>query len=63
MESLRYDLAFAVRALRRNWLFTISVVLTLAIGIGAATAVFGVINRCRSAISRASSCCEWSSSS
>ncbi len=44
MESLRYDLAFAVRALRRNWLFTLSVVVTLAIGIGAATAVFGVIN-------------------
>ena len=44
MATLSHDLAFAVRSLRRNGLFTLSVVVTLAVGIGAATAVFGVIN-------------------
>ena len=44
MDSLRLDLLFAFRTLRRNALFTLSVTATLAIGIGAATAVFGVVN-------------------
>jgi putative ABC transport system permease protein len=44
MDTLRLDLVFALRTLRRNALFTLSVAATLAIGIGAATAVFGVVN-------------------
>ena len=44
MDTLRLDLVFALRTLRRNALFTLSVTATLAIGIGAATAVFGVVN-------------------
>jgi predicted permease len=44
MDTLWLDLAFALRALRRNALFAASVVVTLGIGIGAATAVFGVIH-------------------
>lgn len=44
MDTLRLDLVFALRTLRRNALFTLSVTITLAVGIGAATAVFGVVN-------------------
>lgn len=42
MDTLRLDLAFALRAIRRNPLFTLTVAATLALGVGAATAVFGV---------------------
>jgi len=44
METLINDLTFALRVLRRNATFAASVVVTLAVGIGAATAMFAVVN-------------------
>lgn len=44
LESLLLDLKHVCRRLRRSPVFAITVVLTLAIGIGANTAVFSVIN-------------------
>jgi len=44
MDTLISDLTFALRVLRRNATFATSVVVTLAVGIGAAAAVFGVVN-------------------
>ena len=44
METLWHDLRFAVRMLAKKRGFTAIIVLTLAIGIGANTAVFSVIN-------------------
>src|SRR5688572_10791323 len=38
------DLSFAVRTLRRSPLFTLASVLTIALGIGASTAIFSVTN-------------------
>jgi putative ABC transport system permease protein len=43
MDTLRLDLLFAFRTLRRNALFTLSAGGTIAIGIGAATAMFAVV--------------------
>ena len=43
MESLARDLRFAIRSLARNPGFTAVSVLTLALGIGATTAVFSVV--------------------
>ena len=43
-EELRQDIAYAMRTLRRNSGFSLVVVLTLALGIGANTAIFTLID-------------------
>jgi putative ABC transport system permease protein len=44
LDSLRQDICYSVRSLRRNPGFTITAAVTLAIGIGATTALFSALN-------------------
>jgi predicted permease len=44
LDSLGRDLRFALRGMRRNPTFTVAVVLTLALGLGANTAIFAVVD-------------------
>lgn len=44
LDEVRQDLAFAARSARRNPLFTVLVALTIALGVGANTAIFSLVN-------------------
>ncbi|HEX7121391.1 MAG TPA: ABC transporter permease, partial [Gemmatimonadaceae bacterium] len=45
LENLRHDLTYAIRGLRARPGFTIAVAATLALGIGANAAMFGIVDR------------------
>src|SRR5215475_14015206 len=44
IEGVIYDFRYAMRALRRRGSFTTIAVLTMALGIGAATAMFAIVD-------------------
>src|SRR5579862_3586484 len=45
LERFQQDLRYALRGFARNPMFTIAVIATLAVAIGATTAVFSVVDR------------------
>jgi putative ABC transport system permease protein len=45
MGTVAQDVRYALRGFRRNRAFTVTVIITLALGIGATTAVFSVVDR------------------
>ncbi len=45
LENLLRDIRYALRGFRRNPVFTVTVIITLALGIGTTTAVFSVVDR------------------
>lgn len=45
LDVLAQDVRYALRGLRRNLVFAVAAVVTLALGIGATTAVFSVVDR------------------
>ena len=45
LGTVEQDVRYALRGFRRNVVFTVTVVATLALGIGATTAVFSVVDR------------------
>jgi predicted permease len=45
LDTVAQDVRYALRGFRRNAAFTITVIATLALGIGATTAVFSVVDR------------------
>ena len=45
VETLLQDVRYAVRGFRRNPVFTLAIVATLTLGIGATTAVFSIVDR------------------